>query len=807
MLDLKGFRDKAKGLPDLLPYAAMIGDGIVLCKDGSLLAGWRYACQDTASSTDTELAVVSAQVNNAVRLLGSGWMCHVDAVRHPARKYPHPGESHFPDPVTRLIDEERRRAFSQARAFYTTETYLIVTYKPPYTTDKLVAMAGNTEIAGLNTLEKTLNTFQAHVQELEDSLVTTMRLARLREYSQDDDSGQTHAYSELLSHLQFCITGIHQPIQLPTVPMYLDALLGGQELTGGVVPKVGDKHLMVLSLDGLPQESWPAMLAALEGLPIPYRFSSRYVFLDQYESLKEIDKYRKTWRQQIFRFWDAMFNNPNARPNRDALTMSEDAEEAIAEVQAGFVGSGYYTACIVLLDEDFESLAELWSRELRKILQALGFGCRIETLNTLEAWLGSHPGNSWANLRRPMINTMNLADLLPLASIWSGSEFAPCPFYPDQSPALMYCATSGSTPFRFNLHVGDLGHTLIFGPTGAGKSTLLATIAAQFRRYPGAAIYCFDKGMSMFPLCKATGGTHYDVAGDGDSLSFCPLQHVDSDSEQSWAEEWIATLCTLQGLEVLPQHRNAIHQAMELLRGNPAEMRSLTDYMHIVQNDQVASSLQHYTSSGAMGRLLDAQTDTLGMSDFLVFEIEELMNLGDKNLIPVLLYLFHCIEKSFKGQPSLLVLDEAWIMLGHPVFREKIREWLKVLRKANCAVVLSTQTLSDAVRSGILDVLVESCPTKILLPNHTALQEGQVEIYSGMGLNSRQIEIIASATKKREYYVVSEDGCRLINLALGPMALAFVGAADKESIARIRVLETEHGQKWPEAWLRERGAV
>jgi type IV secretion system protein VirB4 len=805
MLDLKGFRDKAKGLPDLLPYAAMVGDGIVLCKDGSFVAGWRYSSQDTASSTDTEMAAVSAQVNNAVRLLGSGWMCHVDAVRHPARNYPQPGESYFPDPVTKLIDEERRQAFNRAGAFYTTETYFVVTYKPRYATDKLVAMAG-AESAG-NTLEKSLNTFQAQVQELEDSFAATMHLARLREYTRKDSAGRRHTYSELLSHLHFCVTGIYQPILLPDVPMYLDAILGGQELTGGLLPKVGDKYLMVLSLDGLPQESWPSMLAALESLPIPYRFSSRYIFLDQYEAIKEVDKYRKTWRQQVFRFWDAMFNNPNARPNRDALNMSEDAEEAIAEVQSGFVGSGFYTACIVLLDEDYECLAELWARELRKMLQALGFGCRIETLNTLESWMGSHPGNSWANLRRPMINTMNLADLLPLASIWSGSENAPCPFYPEKSPALMYCATSGSTPFRFNLHVGDLGHTLIFGPTGAGKSTLLAIIAAQFRRYPGAAIYCFDKGMSMFPLCKAVGGTHYDVAGDGDSLSFCPLQRVDSDAESSWAEEWIATLCTLQGLEVLPLHRNAIHQAMELLRDNPKEMRSLTDFMHIVQDEQVATSLQHYTSSGAMGRLLDAEADSLGMADFLVFEIEELMNLGDKNLIPVLLYLFHCIEKSLTGQPALLILDEAWIMLGHPVFREKIREWLKVLRKANCAVILSTQTLSDAVRSGILDVLVESCPTKILLPNHTAIQEGQVEIYSGMGLNSRQIEIIASATKKREYYVVSEEGCRLINLALGPLALSFVGASDKESIARIRVLEKEYGSKWPEAWLHERGAA
>ena len=106
------------------------------------------------------------------------------------------------------------------------------------------------------------------------------------------------------------------------------------------------------------------------------------------------------------------------------------------------------------------------------------------------------------------------------------------------------------------------------------------------------------------------------------------------------------------------------------------------------------------------------------------------MALGEKNLIPVLLYLFRHFERSLTGAPALLLLDEAWVMLGHPVFREKIREWLKVLRKANCAVVLATQSLSDAVRSGILDVLLESCPTKILLPNEEADKGGSGAVAS-----------------------------------------------------------------------------
>lgn len=803
MLRLKDFRDKAKGLPDLLPYAGVIDNGVVLCKDGSLLAAWEFRAQDTASSTDEELAYVSQRVNTTLAQLGNGWMCHVDSIRTPAQGYPDEGASHFPDPVSKAIDKERRHTFAAHGAFYATRTVICVSYRPELFSDKLSKLAKSGGNGTANILEKHLDIFKVRCREIEDSLASVMSLTRLEDIEGEDEHGTSYVRSGLLAYLQECVSGANRPVNLPHTPMYLDAVLGNVDLVGGMAPSVGHKRLVVLALDGLPLESWPAMLSVLDGLPIPSRFSSRFIFMDQVDALKELDKYRKTWRQQIFKFFDAMFNNPAARQNRDALRMSEDAEEAIADVQSSQVGAGFYTACVVLLHDDTEQLEE-WARSLRRSIQSLGFGCRIEDANTLEAWLGTHPGNSWANVRRPIINTLNFADLLPLASIWPGRAECPCAFYPVGSPPLMQCSTDGSTPFRLNLHVGDVGHTLMFGPTGAGKSTLLAMIAAQFRRYPDATVICFDKGRSMYPLCKAVGGIHYDVGGDNDDLSFCPLQHVDTDSEQAWAEEYVAMLATMQGVDILPAHRNSIHEAMKLLRENPAEMRSLTDFFHLLQDSQLKDALKHYTESGGMGRLLDATQDSLGQSNFLVFEIEELMNMGDKNLVPVLLNIFHRVEKRLKGQPALFILDEAWVMLGHEVFRNRIREWLKVMRKANCAVVLATQSLSDAIRSGIFDVLVESCPTKILLPNVTARQEGQVDLYRSMGLNSKQIEIISSSVPKQDYYVTSPEGRRLISLALGPLALSFVGVSDKESIAQIQELEAEWGSKWPEKWLRER---
>jgi type IV secretion system protein VirB4 len=348
---------------------------------------------------------------------------------------------------------------------------------------------------------------------------------------------------------------------------------------------------------------------------------------------------------------------------------------------------------------------------------------------------------------------------------------------------------------------------LIFGPTGAGKSTLLGLIALQFLRYQYGLIYAFDKGNSMYAVCKGVQGIHLDIAGDT-AMSFCPLRHIDDENERAWAAEWLASLCELQNLKILSRHRSAIFESLRQLAEAPAEMRSLTDFIHVVNDEDVKKGLEHYSVKGAMGRLLDAVDDRFSLSDFMVFEIEKLMNLGMENVIPVLTYLFHRIELSLTGRPTLLILDEAWVMLGHPVFRGKIREWLKVLRKANCAVVLATQSLSDAMRSGIMDVLVESCLTKVLLPNHEARNSTQIAMYESLGLNERQIEIIATSVPKRDYYVTSPEGSRLVQLALGPKALAFVGASHNESIASIKHLENEYGpEAWNDVWLEERGAV
>lgn len=803
---LKQHRSEAAGFADLLNYAAMVDDGVIIGKNGAFMAAWLYQGEDNASSTDIQREMVSFRINQALSNLGNGWMLHVDAIRRPAPNYSDREASHFPDPISEAVDEERRRLFESLGTMYEGFFVLSITYFPPLLAQqKFVELMFDDDAVTPDHKARTqglIDFFKRECLNIESRLSSAIKLSRLRGQKILNEDGTTVTHDDFLRWLQFCVTGLNHPILLPSNPMYLDALIGGQEMWSGVVPKIGRKYVQVVAIEGFPLECTPGILTALGEQPCEYRWSSRFIFMDPHEAIAHLEKFRKKWKQKIRGFYDQLFNTNTGNVDEDAVSMTADAGSAIAEINSGLIAEGYYTSVVILMDENRATL-DTAARSLAKAINRIGFTARIETINTLDAFLGSLPGHGVENVRRPLINTMNLADLLPTSTIWTGANFAPCPMYPPQSPPLMHCVTHGATPFRFNLHVRALGHSFMFGPTRAGKSTHLGLIAMQLRRYEGISIYCFDKGMSMYPVTKAVGGSHFHVASDDSKLAFCPLQFLETKGDRAWAMEWINTTLALNGLVTTSPQRNEIGNA--IMNTHKTESRTLSEFSLTIQDLALRDALKQYTVDGMMGHLLDAEQDGLELSKFTTFEIGELMNLGEKYALPVLLYLFRRIERSLHGQPAVIIIDEAWIMLGHPVFRDRIKEWLKTLAKLNCLVLLATQNLSDAANSGILDVIVESTATKIFLPNVNARNEDAEALYRRMGLNARQIDILATAIPMRQYYCLSEAGRRLYELALGPLALSFVGATDKESIATIQRLEAKFGDAWVNEWLASRG--
>lgn len=801
---LKEFRQKAHGLPDLLPFAALIDNGIVLTKSGGLLAAFQFRGPDLDSSTQSELGSMAARINNALKL-EDGWTLNVDAVRVPAPEYMPAGA--FPDRTTRLLDDVRRIAHeSDETAGFESRFYLSALWHPDPDAASTVAATFVEGREEEGAAARSLQRFKQSLQEIEDRLSGVVKIRRLVDFENADGVLQ----SELLGFLQSTVTLEQRgPFAVPETPMYLDAIIGRRTFTTGFEPKIGQTTVIPVSIIGFPGRSFPGILDFLSRLAVEYRWSSRFIYLNERQADKILNGYRSKWgqkRKSLFNLVKENAGGTSTHINQDADDMANDAVEAIAENSSGIVRFGYYTSTVLLFGEDPKYVREA-ARQVVKQIVNLGFDARIEDVNAVEAYLGAIPGNTAANVRRPLINTANLSHLLPMTAVWTGPKEHPCPFYPENSPALLQAHTDGSTPYRLCLHAGDLGHTAIIGPTGSGKSTLVATIAAQQFRYPSACVFVFDKGYSMQPLVWAAGGQHYDIAGDSDDIAFCPLAQIGNQAELEWAVEWIEQLCELQDVKMTPEYRKEILRAMKHLADSTdsSEQRTITNFVITLQNDVLRDAVRQYTLEGIGGRLLDAESDSLQNDIFQVFEMEHLLNRGEKIVLPTLAYLFHRLEQRFSGEPALLILDEAWILLGHPVFKEKIREWLKVLRKRNVAVVFATQSLSDLSRSGIADVVYESCPSKILLANAEAGTDALRPLYQAIGLNERQIQIITQMTPKRHYYHLHADGRRLFDLGLTAPELAFVGASDRENLARIKELKQLHGDAWPAQWLRERG--
>ncbi|MFD0849528.1 conjugal transfer protein TrbE [Sphingosinicella xenopeptidilytica] len=784
MLMLHEYRRRADRLADHLPWAALVAPGVVLNKDGSFQRTLRFRGPDLESATEAELLAICARANNVLKRFGSGWSLHIEAERREAMGYP---ASDFPDAASWLVDEERRAAFESADAHFESRYYLTLTFLPP---------PDQADTAGRALIERgDPQQGRDWRRALANFIVETTRALDL--FSGFMPEVRALGDSETLTFLHGTISARHHIVAVPETPMYLDGFLADTPLTGGLEPMLGTEHLRTLTILGFPNLSRPGILDALNHEAFGYRWVTRFIALDKTQATKVLTRLRRQWfnkRKSVTALLrEVLYNQPAQLLDSDADNMVTDADAALQALGADHVSFGYLTTTITVADDDRARVEEK-VRAVERIVGGLGFTTIRESVNVVEAWLGSLPGQVYANVRQPIVHTLNLAHMMPLSSVWAG----PSRDAHLDGPPLLYAETNGSTPFRLSTHVGDVGHMLIIGPTGAGKSVLLALLALQFRRYRQAQVYIFDKGHSARAAVLACGGAHHALGLDGEdgeggrAIAFQPLRHITQAGERAWAAEWIGALLAHEKVLVTPEVKDAVWSALTNLATARQEERTLTGLTLLLQSAPLRSALAPYTLEGAFGCLLDAAEDDLRVADVQCFETEALM--GRSGVVaPVLSYLFHRLEARFTGRPTLLILDEAWVFLDHPLFAARIREWLKVLRKKNVSVVFATQSLADITDSAIAPAIIESCPQRIFLPNDRAIEPQGQAAYVRFGLNQRQIELVSRAVPKRQYYLQSARGNRLFELGLGPIALALCGASDPESQKRIDAVLAEHG--------------
>jgi type IV secretion system protein VirB4 len=473
----------------------------------------------------------------------------------------------------------------------------------------------------------------------------------------------------------------------------------------------------------------------------------------------------------------------DSRVNQGALSMESDANEAQVECVNDVVGFGYYTSCLQVWDVDAAS-AEEKASYARKLIQASGFTCITETLAAFRAWQGMMPGHVYANIRRPLVSTGNMAHVVPITAVWTGMKSNT--FLEEicgVDVPLLTCGTNFSTPFFLNLHVGDVGHTFIAGPTGAGKSTLLGLLMVQWLKYPLSRVILFDKDRSSRQLTYAVGGSYYEPVTE--SVEFQPLRRLDREEDLIWASEFIELLLSLQNIATDAEKSAAIVEALKIMRSIEADRRTLSSFHQYVQHEEVKIGVQPYTLDGPYGSIFDASASSLVDDFWIMIEMGPLMQLGDKATMPALMYLFHEIEELFDGRPTQLVLDEAWLFLRHELFKKQQQNWLKTTRKKNVACIYATQEIADAAKSDIASTILQQCHTKIYLPDEEATTPSSREMYRAFGLSDAEIELVARGQKKRDYFYKSSLGTRLFRLDMGPIQLGLITGQNHEFLDQL----------------------
>ncbi|MGX5805132.1 conjugal transfer protein TrbE [Bradyrhizobium sp. Arg314] len=820
MMNLTEYRKRWQNLADYLPWAALVAPGIVLNKDGSFQRTARFRGPDLDSVTPAELVGTTARLNNALRRLGSGWAIFVEAVRLPAQHYP---EGLFPDGASALVDLERREQFEgDAESgspqwgdrephpeLFESRYFLTFVWLPPAEDASRMEswLYEGREKSGVDPWEL-LKSFVGRTDR-----VLNLIEGFVPEVDWLDDT-------ETLTYLHSTISTRRHRVRVPETPMHLDALLVDQPFAGGLEPRLGGSHLRMLTIIGFPTATFPGILDELNRLAFPYRWSTRAIMLDKTDATRLLTKIRRQWfakRKSVAAILkEVMTNEASVLVDTDAANKAADADAALQELGSDQIGEAYVTATVTVWDLD-PSIADEKLRLVEKNIQSRDFTCLAEGVNAVEAWLGSVPGHVYANVRQPPLSTLNLAHMIPLSAVWAGPAI-------DEhfgAPPLFFARTEGSTPFRFSLHVGDVGHTLVVGPTGAGKSVLLALMALQFRRYPDNQVFAFDFGGSIRAAVLAMGGDWQNLGGNpsGDPLALLSLADLSGDvgdvclqplagihhtPERAWAADWLVDILLREGVPVTPEVKEHLWSALTSLASAPAQERTLTGLSVLLQSTPLKQALRPYCIGGPYGRLLDAEHERLSEASVQAFETEGLIGTGAAPA--VLAYLFHRVEQRMDGRPTLLIIDEGWLALDDGGFAEQLREWLKTLRKKNASVIFATQSLSDIDGSKIAPAIVESCPTRLFLPNERAIEPQITDIYRRFGLNDRQIEIVARATPKRDYYCQSRRGNRLFDLGLGPIALALCTASSKTDQASIERIIAESGREhFLAAWLADRG--
>ena len=477
-----------------------------------------------------------------------------------------------------------------------------------------------------------------------------------------------------------------------------------------------------------------------------------------------------------------------------AVSQIAEISMALDMAMSGDIGFGNHHLTILCIEDNLKQLENTLSMASVE-LSNCGMQAVRERPNLEPSYWGQLPGNSDFLVRKSTVNTLNLAGFASMHNYPAGK-------IQDNhwGEYVTVLDTTSGTPYYFSFHVRDVGHTLIIGPTGAGKTVLMNFLCAQAQKFR-PRMYFFDKDHGAEIFIRSLNGV-YTVIDPGSGCGFNPLQLDDTGENRTFLLEWLKTLVTTNGETLSAEDIKLLTIAIDgnyRLAKQDRRLSNVVPFLGLDGPGTLAGRIAMWHSRGSHAKIFDNPIDNIDLNKSRVFGFEMAELLKDPiSLSPVLLYVFHRINISLDGSPTMIVLDEAWALIDNPVFAPKIKDWLKVLRKLNTFVIFATQSVEDAAKSQISDTLIQQTATQIFLPNLKA-----TDVYrSAFMLSQREYSLIKTTDPSSRFFLVKQGVKAVIarvNLS-GMENIINVLSGRSETVLLIKQLREEYGDN-PANWL------
>ena len=753
---------KIATVADALPYQELYEDGTILTRDMGLLKCWKvdypdvtfsnFACDEAADS----IARLFQHKSDGQKDVQSSYWFIVQ--RLPFKLLFDPESTGEENMVGADIEIERHRQslFSNPEDNLINVNYVCCKVAVTFTPEQGITTESRRKADEMYfDLEGALHTIGAKVTPLTCKATTP------------DEN--------ILVFLKYSCGSEQKPFKCPEDGIAeVSSFISSKTIDKGKPMQLGDDYVQMLTVNDFPFQTYSCILIKMLTLPFPFRWSTRWIPYNNRESQDKASKLRNQFRAGQKSLKSAMYETSSGKEsqniNTQAVTDTQAVEDVLVNLSKGET-LGMMTSTIEIIDSEPKKL-KTKAQRVKEVLSTAGFDAIEESpMSNFDAWLSSLPGDSTSGRRRPLVTASNLSDIVPFTNVFHG---LPYNLYLERLTGcgwpMMMGRLATQEVYYLNLNGGtteDIGHTFIIGATGGGKSVFLSLMAAQWSRYPHSRIILFDKDMSFRNLCERTGGAIYNPAADDSPLRFMPLSRIKT--HPSEAIEWLEVAIDSAGVQVTPEISKDLKAVVESWDDSkPTVSRFTTRLRGHNQKCEALPALEKYSGSGNLAVLFGGEEDSFNNASFgqkTMIEMGSLMNLGNAAIFPALQFIFSRIDELFDTdpQPTLLVMDEAWLFINHKIFRQKIKEWLKTLRKKRVFVILAVQNIADIDDP---EEFLTSCHTRIYLANPELKGEGTPaikEAYRKIGVSEAEMELIGNARRKRDYFVQQPEGSALVN--------------------------------------------